>query len=112
MKRYIKECVILLLQLFMFYISPLFAGPTDVIAMVLLILLATLLLGFVLGLISNNKIKYLYPVVVAVIFLPSIFIYYNETALVHSVWYFVVSSIGLLVGAGINLIVRKLKKSV
>ena len=36
--------------------------------------------------------------VVAILFIPSIPIYYNESALVHSVWYLVVSSVGLLIG--------------
>ena len=52
MKRYIKELIILLLQLFMFYIFPLFARPTDAIGMVLLIILATLLFSFL-----NNHSK-------------------------------------------------------
>ena len=49
MKRYLKEIIILLLQLFMFYIFPLFAGPTDMMGVVLLIILSTFLLSFVLG---------------------------------------------------------------
>ena len=31
MKKYLKEILILLIQLFMFYVFPLFARPTDVI---------------------------------------------------------------------------------
>lgn len=82
MKRYLKEIIILLLQLFMFYIFPLFAGPTDVIGMVVLIIVATLLLSAVFGLISDKKMKYLYPITTAIVFVPSVFIYYNETALI------------------------------
>lgn len=98
MKKYLKEIIILLMQLFMFYIFPLFAGPTDAIGMVLLILLTTFTLSMIIGLISKKRTKYLYPIIVSVLFIPSIFIYYNESALVHSLWYFVVSSLGLLIG--------------
>ena len=98
MKRYLKEIIILVLQLFMFYIFPLFAGPTDAMGMVLLIILSTLLLSIIIGSISKEKIKYLYPIIIAILFIPSVFIYYNESALIHSIWYLVVSSIGLLVG--------------
>ena len=98
MKRYLKEVIILAIQLFMFYIFPLFAGPTDTMGMVLLIILATLLLSIIIGSISKEKIKYLYPIIVAILFIPSIFIYYNESALIHSIWYLVVSTVGLLVG--------------
>jgi len=104
MRFYIKEIIVMLLQLFMFYVFPLFAGPTDAIGMVVLIILATLLLSAVIGLISDKKMKYLYPIITAILFVPSVFIYYNETALIHSVWYLVVSSVGMIIGA----ILRKL----
>ena len=42
MKKYLKEILILLIQLFMFYVFPLFAGPTDVMGMIVLLILATL----------------------------------------------------------------------
>ena len=111
MKTRLKELIILLLQLFMFYIFPLFAGPTDAMGMVLLIILATLLLSSALGILSNNKTKYLYPIVIAIFFLPSVFIHYNESALIHSVWYLVVSGVCLALGSGINIIIRKLKQN-
>lgn len=98
MKKYLKEIIILIIQLFMFYIFPLFAGPTDAIGMVFIILVTTLILSIILGTISNKKIKYLYPVFVSILFIPSILIYYNESALVHSIWYLVDSSIGLFLG--------------
>lgn len=104
MKKCIKEMVVLLIQLFMFYVFPLFAGPTDAMGMVFMIILATILLSIVLGVLSNKKIKYLYPVVIAVLFIPSVFIYYNESAMIHSVWYLVVSTIGLLFGAIIHIL--------
>ena len=107
MNKYLKEIIIVILQLFMFYISPLFAGPTDTIGMVLLIILATLILAIILGTISNNKIKYVYPILVAILFIPSIWIYYNESALIHSIWYLIISSVGLLVGMVINKLKSK-----
>lgn len=107
MNKYLKEIIIVILQLFMFYVSPLFAGPTDTMGMVLLIILATLILAIILGTISNNKIKYVYPILVAILFIPSIWIYYNESALIHSIWYLIISSVGLLVGVVINKLKSK-----
>lgn len=98
MRRFLKEIVIVLLQLFMFYIFPLFANPTDAIGMVLLIILATFTLSMVMGSFSDEKIKFLYPILCAILFIPSILIYYNESALVHSLWYLVVSFVGLFIG--------------
>lgn len=107
MKKYIKEIIILLVQIFVFYILPLFAGPTDMMGLVLLIILATLLLSTIIGSISKEKIKYLYPIIVAILFIPSIFIYYNESALIHSVWYLVVSMVGMLIGTIIYKLTHK-----
>ena len=106
----IKTGLILLLQLFMFYIFPMFAGPTDAIGMVILILLSTLLLSIIFASISNKKIKYLYPIVIAILFIPSVFIYYNESALVHSLWYLVVSTFGMIIGTLIRFLVNKFIK--
>jgi len=99
MKKVWKEIFISLIQLFMFYVFPLFAGPTDAMGMVFLILLATLLLSLVMGILSKYWIKYLYPAVTAVLFIPSVWIFYNESALIHAVWYLVIASAGLILGS-------------
>ena len=57
--------------------------------------------------ISKEKIKYLYSVITAILFIPSVFIYYNESALIHSLWYMVVSAIGLLIGTAIYKLTHK-----
>ncbi len=109
MKQYKKEIILFVLQLYMFYIFPLFAGPTDAMGMVLLILMATVLLAFLVGVLSDKKIKYLYPFVIAIVFIPSVFIYYNSSALVHAVWYLVVALPALLLGVICRLIYKKCK---
>ena len=109
MKKYIKEIIILIIQLFMFYVFPLFAVPTDVIGMVFLIIIATFLLSAVIGLISKNKIKYFYPLVTAISFIPTIFIYYNNSAFVHTYWYLAISAVGLIIGTAVNKIINKNK---
>ena len=110
MKKYLKEIIVLLIQLFMFYIFPMFAGPTDAMGMVFLIWVSTIILGLIITLISSNKIKYLYPIIIAILFIPSVFIYYNESALMHSLWYLVSSSVGVLIGTIIYKISKKLNK--
>ena len=106
MKKHTKELIILILQLIIFYLFPLTAGPTDAIGMVVLIILATFVLSLVLGSISENKLRFIYPLLVAILFIPSVFIYYNETALIHSVWYLVISALGMISGLLIRFIVK------
>ena len=110
MKKYLKEIILLLIQLFMFYIFPMFAGPTDAIGMVILIILVTFILSIILGIISNNKVKFFYPIIVSILFIPSIFIYYKSSALIHSLWYLVISLIGLIIGIIFNFLINKIKK--
>ena len=104
MKTYLKEMLLLLIQLLMFYVFPLFAGPTDAMGMVLLIFLSVLLLSFAMGVVSTKRFKYLYPTAVAVLFVPSVWIYYNDSALIHAFWYLAAASIGLVLG----MLVRKI----
>ena len=110
MKRLIKEIIILLIQMFMFYIFPLFMYLYEPIGTVMMILMITFVLSVVLSIISKNKLKYLYPIIIAILFIPTVFIYYNESAFVHSIWYLVVSGVGLLIGIIANLIIRKVRK--
>ena len=103
MKRYKVEWIILALQTAMFYVYPII-GLCDPIGMVLIILSVTLLLSLMLGILSGSRIKCGYPFAIAVVFVPSVWIYYNESALVHALWYLVVSAVGL----GLGMIFRKL----
>jgi len=96
--------------MFMFYVFPIFSGPTDAMGLVFLIWVSTIILGIILTLVSNKKIKYLYPIVIAVLFIPSVYIYYNESALIHSVWYLVSSSFGMLLGFIMNVIINSINK--
>ena len=107
MRKIWKEITILLIQLFMFYIFPLFAGPTDAMGMVLIIIITTFVLSLIIAVISKEKIKYFYPIIVAILFIPSVFIYYNESALIHSIWYLVDGYIGTFIGVVINKLINK-----
>lgn len=110
MKKYLKEIIIILIQFFMYYIFPLFAGPTDAMGMVFLIIIVTFILSIILAIISKYKNKYLYPILTSLLFIPSVWIYYNESALVHSIWYLVVSTIGLVIGFLINKVKDSIKE--
>lgn len=98
MKRYIKELIIILIQILVLYLLPLLSGVLESFATVVLIATITLFLSLVLGVICENKIKYLYPVLVVVLFIPTVFIFPHVSALIHALWYFIVSLIGMLPG--------------
>ena len=110
MKKYIKELVILLLQMLLFYIYPAWAFRIDPMGAVFIMLFATLALSLVLGICSRSAVKWAYPAACAVLFLPTVPIYYNSSALIHAVWYLVVAAVGLAIGSGIGVLVRRLRK--
>ena len=102
MKKILKKIGTLLPQILVFYILPLFAGPTDMMGLVVVMLLSTFVLSVAFGLFAKKKSKFFYPVLTSLIFLPSVFLYYNDSALVHAVWYLTVSCIGMITGAVIR----------
>lgn len=110
MKKHLKEIIIFSLQILVFYILPLFAGPTDMMGLVFLIIFLTLALSLVLGAISGSWVKYFYPLATSAIFIPSVFIYYNSSALVHALWYLVISVVGIGIGTGIYYLSKVIMK--
>ena len=110
MKRYLKETVIAVLQLLLFYVYPAFALRIDPMGAVFVMLLATLVLALVLGTVSRSALKWAHPAFCAAVFLPTVPIYYNASALVHAMWYLVVAAVGLSIGSGIGALGRKLTK--
>ncbi len=98
MKKYSKELLILLIQLLMFYLYPLLVNMDNLFGMILMMILVTFILSIIIGRIQKNKVKYIYPIIISVLFIPTVFIYYNESALIHSLWYLVISFIGIGLG--------------
>lgn len=99
MKKYLKEIIILIIQMLVFYLYPLFMFEDNPMGFILSIIIITFILSVVFGFISNNKIKYIYPIIISILFIPSVFIYYNSSALVHCLWYFIISYIGIIKGS-------------
>ena len=56
--RYTKELFVLILQLAVFYLFPLFSEPFGPMGMVYVIIFLTFMLSALLGLLSRNAIKY------------------------------------------------------
>ena len=89
MKKYSKEIIVFVFQVMVFYLIPFTAGPTDGLGMVLVLLFSTLILSVIFGTIAKGKVRIIYPFVVAVLFIPTVYIHYNYTALGHIIWYLI-----------------------
>ena len=104
MKKYAQEIIVFVFQVMVFYLIPFTAGPTDGLGLVVVIWFATLLLSIVFGLVSQKKRKIIYPFVVAIVFIPTVFIHYNYTAFGHVIWYLIDSYLGVGIGSLIKMI--------
>lgn len=110
MKKNGYEIIALFVQIIIFYIFPLSMHVLDPITTIIFMLLITFSISLILSTISNNKLKYLYSLIISIIFLPTIFIYYNESALIHSLWYLIVSALGIITGTLLKSIILKIPK--
>ena len=110
MKKYSKEIIVFVFQVMVFYLIPFTAGPTDGLGLVVVIWFATLLLSIVFGLVSQKKRKIIYPFVVAVLFIPTVYIHYNYTAFGHVIWYLIDSYLGVGIGSLIKMITDVLRQ--
>lgn len=108
-KKYLKEAVILALQIVVFVLEPLYVMKTsgDGFAIIFMISIYTIILGFLMGILSKNKIKYYYPIFVGVTFIPIVFVVLNSSALIYCLIYPVLSFIGLVIGETLQKALNK-----
>ncbi|HIX99308.1 hypothetical protein [Eubacterium sp. ER2] len=107
MKKYRKELVITAIQAVMFYLFPLTAGPTDMMGLVVVLLFSSFLLSLLLGALSRTPFKYAYPLLVCALFLPTVPIHYNATALSHALWYLADGYMGLGLGCVFRAVLQR-----
>lgn len=98
MKKYFYLLPYLLINIIIFYILPLISRVTDS-GMILLLdvipvscFITAMIFGF------RNSFKIYYSFIIAMLFLPTIYIYYNDSATIYVFAYFFVALMGNLIG--------------
>lgn len=109
MKKIIKMSPYLIINFFVFYLSPLLIRDTGGGMFVLLMEIPVLcfIISLVYGI--KNRFDFWYPLLTTLLFLPTIFIFYNESALIYVVWYGMDEVIGSLLGGTIVKLIFKEK---
>ena len=108
MNKMKKGLIFVVLQAIIFYVLPLFAGPTDVMGLVLIQFAATFVLSFAVGVSTKSTMKFVFPIIATVGFIPVIMIYMNYTAYIYLIFYAVLTVVGVALGTGLrNLFVKK-----
>lgn len=98
MSEFKKIIPYLIVNAIAFYLLPNLISDTGTAMFILLIIipLTCFLTGIVIGL--KNRFKWYYPILVGLLFIPSVFISYNESALIYAPIYAVISSLGAFLG--------------
>jgi len=102
MKKFIKEIILTIIQLCIFFILPAVSGPADIMGAIVLLYCTIFLTSLILGIISNNNIKFIYPIVISLLFAITIPVYYNSSAYIYLLYIFITSMIFVLIGHGIK----------
>lgn len=93
-----KELTILTGQLLLYALFPWIAKPLGPMGVVLGLAIGSFVLAFRMGRLATGKRKLVYPLLAAILFLPTISLYYNQTAWVHGIWYLIIWAVGETVG--------------
>lgn len=93
-----KNWIYYLIIFIAFYIVPMLIKDTGSGMFILLIVipLITLITSLKYGL--RNTVDFIYPLIVAILFIPTLFIYYNISAWVYIIAYSLIAFIGELLG--------------
>lgn len=98
MEKLKKNWIYYLIILIAFYLVPIRITDTGSGMAILLIVipLIALITSLIYGL--RNTFDFIYPLVVAIMFIPTLFIYYNASAWIYIIGYSLIALIGELLG--------------
>ena len=88
----------LLVNIAAFYFLPTVISDTGSAMAVMLIGIPAICFATAIVFGARHSFQWLYPVIVAVLFVPTVFIFYNSTAWVYSIAYGVIAAIGSFIG--------------
>lgn len=98
MEKLKKNWIYYFIMFIAFYLAPILIKDTGSGMTILLIVipLITLITSLIYGL--RNTFDFVYPLIVAILFIPTLFIYYNTSAWIYIIVYSVIAVIGELIG--------------
>ena len=104
MKKYLKEIIIAIIEIAFLYLFPLIPmGNRD--AHIILLLVITLIVGIIGVAISDEKIKFLFPIFATIMVVPTMFMYYEPRVYGNIFWMLVFSTLAVIIGELLRLIV-------
>ena len=104
--------IVFFLGIILFYVAPYCArtlSPTsEKYLFIMLLMIINPIYSFISGIlfVISNEIKWYLPVTIGMLFAPTVFIFYNSSAIVYSIVYGVVCMIGSLIMIGIQKMIE------
>jgi hypothetical protein len=98
MKNYLKALPYLVINAVAFYLFPILIKDTGSAMVIMLIGIPVLCFGAAVVFGVKNSFKWYYPAAVALLFVPTIFIFYNSTAWVYIIAYGLIALAGNYIG--------------
>ena len=99
MRKNLEEILVLIAQLLVFYLLPVFAMEHhNSNGMIIIVILATFMLSLGIGGMSKNRIRYYYPIVITFLFIPAVYIYSTEFSMINTIYILISSFLGVLIG--------------
>lgn len=102
MEKFMKIIPYLFVQLLIFYFIPIVIKDTGSAMFTMLVMIP--ILSFITSLILGyrDKLQPLFPLCVMIVFIPSIYLFYNESAWIYILVYGIISFVGNLIGSIIS----------
>ena len=95
---YLNEIVYTLIHIAVFYMIPLKAGESQGAGIIVVQFFITFSLGLMMGGIIRRRKKYLYPVAIAILYMPSALIFNSIINISYCLWIFIASILGVVFG--------------
>lgn len=110
--QYIVQSIAFIGQLYVFYIAPLFAYSWQMSGVLILCIIVTVLCALLYGYASYGNKRWWYPVVVSLMFIPTIYLYFdaNISAYVYVPIFAVCATASMAVGGVLRAIVRRIRR--
>ena len=95
---YLNEIVYTLIHIAVFYLMPLKAGESQGAGIIVIQFFITFSLGLMMGGIIRRRQKYLYPVIAAIIYMPTALIFSSVINISYCLWILIASMLGVVFG--------------
>lgn len=92
----------LLVNVIAFYILPMIIRDTGTAMFVLLVGIPLICFATAIVFSMKNSFNWIYPLSVTLLFIPTIFIFYNSSAVIYIVAYGIIALVGSFIGSLIN----------